>query len=157
MKTFLLIGIVVVTLSATCFQGASAQWKKARLTQYISYPDCCDDPNAADKEECEDYNACKYTGYFAFLKDRQTKDWVKNNNIISIHGKDSKYKLKTFELRKNGKTIQGKVYDKCDDKDCNNCCTKNAGKEKFLIDLETYTYRRFGQRDGIVEWRCVDC
>lgn len=128
------------------------------MTNYISYPECCDDPNAPDKDECEDYNGCKWAGQFAYVDGKKSLDWVKKNNILSVFGKDSsKLKLKTLELRKNGKTIKGIVYDRCDDSDCNGCCTKNAGKEKFLIDLEKYTYQRFGQSDGVIEWRCVDC
>lgn len=130
-------------------------WNKAVLTWYISWPD-------PGSEECVVYNGCEWAGYFAGLDGQQTEEWVSENNIISIHEKDwGKYKLKTFRLRQNGKSIDAVVYDMCSDDDCDGCCTKNAGETGFLIDVESYTCERLtGSKegcDGIVEWTCLNC
>ena len=127
-------------------------WNKANLTWYTSWPE-------PGSEECEDYNGCTWAGWFAGLEDQQTEEWVSEHNIIAIHEKDwDTYKLKTFRLRKNGYTIVAVVYDMCADSDCDGCCTKNAGKVGFLIDIESYTRARFNNYgSGTVEWTCLDC
>ena len=127
-------------------------WNKANLTWYTSWPE-------PGSEECEDYNGCTWAGWFAGLEDQQTEEWVSEHNIIAVHEKDwDTYKLKTFRLRKNGHTIDAVVYDMCSDSDCDDCCTKNAGKVGFLIDIESYTRARFNNYgSGIVEWTCLDC
>ena len=130
-------------------------WNKAVLTWYISWPD-------PGSEECIVYNGCEWAGYFAGLDGQQTEEWVSEHNIISIHEKDwGKYKLKTFRLRQNGKSIDAVVYDMCSDDDCDGCCTKNADETGFLIDVESYTCERLtGSKegcDGIVEWTCLNC
>ena len=127
-------------------------WNRAVLTWYTSWPE-------PGSEECEDYNGCTWAGWFAGLDDQQTEEWVSEHNIIAIHEKDwDTYKLKTFRLRKGGHTIDAVVYDKCADSDCDGCCTKNAGKVGFLIDIESYTRQRFNNYgSGIVEWTCLDC
>jgi len=127
-------------------------WNRAVLTWYTSWPE-------PGSEECEDYNGCTWAGWFAGLEDQQTEEWVSEHNIIAIHEKDwDTYKLKTFRLRKGGHTIDAVVYDKCADSDCDGCCTKNAGKVGFLIDIESYTRQRFNNYgSGIVEWTCLDC
>ena len=135
--------------------GADTVWNKAYLTWYISWPE-------PESEECIEYNGCEWAGYFAGLSDQQTEEWVSEHNIISIHEKDwKKYKLKTFRLRQNGKSLDAVVYDKCSDDDCDGCCTKNAGDLEFLIDVESYTCERLtGSKegcDGVVEWTCLDC
>lgn len=127
-------------------------WNKANLTWYTSWPE-------PGSEECEDYNGCTWAGWFAGLEDQQTEEWVSEHNIIAVHEKDwDTYKLKTFRLRKNGHTIDAVVYDMCADSDCDGCCTKNAGKVGFLIDIESYTRARFNNYgSGTVEWTCLDC
>ncbi len=129
-------------------------WNKANLTWYISWPD-------PGSEECVKYNGCQWAGYFAGISGQQTEEWVSQHNIISIHEKDwDKYKLKTFRLRQNGRTIDAVVYDKCADSDCDGCCTQNAGQLGFLIDIESYSCKRLvenGDCDGVVEWTCLDC
>lgn len=127
-------------------------WNKANLTWYTSWPE-------PGSEECEDYNGCTWAGWFAGLEDQQTEEWVSEHNIIAVHEKDwDTYKLKTFRLRKNGHTIDAVVYDKCADSDCDGCCTENAGKIGFLIDIESYTRARFNNYgSGTVEWICLDC
>lgn len=141
--------------SAAVEPVADTVWNKANLTWYISWPD-------PGSEECVVYNGCEWAGYFAGLPDQQTEEWVSEHNIISIHEKDwGKYKLKTFRLRQNGRTIDATVYDKCADSDCEGCCTQNAGELGFLIDIESYTCERLsGTKDGcdsVVEWTCLDC
>ena len=141
--------------SALAESTADTVWNKANLTWYISWPD-------PGSEECVVYNGCEWAGYFAGLPDQQTEEWVSEHNIISIHEKDwGKYKLKTFRLRQNGRTIDATVYDKCADSDCEGCCTQNAGELGFLIDVESYTCERLsGSKDGcdgVIEWTCLDC
>ena len=133
-------------------ESADTVWNRAALTWYTSWPE-------PGSEECEDYNGCTWAGWFAGLEDQQTEEWVSEHNIIAIHEKDwDTYKLKTFRLRKGGYTIDAVVYDKCADSDCDGCCTKNAGKIGFLIDIESYTRARFNNYgSGIVEWTCLDC
>jgi hypothetical protein len=131
--------------------GASATYRRANLTNFESYPD-------PDSEECREYNGCTWAGYFAFVNGRKPESWVRRNNIIAVHSRDAnRYKLKTFRLKKNGRTIDAKVYDMCADSDCNGCCTRNARSTGFLIDIEKYTMQRFGSGSGIVEWTCLDC
>ena len=137
---------VIPESSSAIESAADTVWNKANLTWYISWPD-------PGSEECVVYNGCEWAGYFAGLPDQQTEEWVSEHNIISIHEKDwGKYKLKTFRLRQNGRTIDATVYDKCADSDCEGCCTKNAGELGFLIDIESYTCC-----DGVIEWTCLDC
>ena len=134
---------------------ADTIWNKAYLTWYISWPD-------PGSEECVVYNGCEWAGYFAGLENQQTEQWVSEHNIISIHEKDwDKYKLKTFRLRQNGRTLDAVVYDMCSDSDCEGCCTQNAGDLGFLIDIESYSCERLSGKkdacDGVVEWICLDC
>ena len=131
---------------------ADTVWNRANLTWYTSWPE-------PGSEECEDYNGCTWAGWFAGLEEQQTEEWVSEHNIIDVREKDWKtYKLKTFRLRKNGHTIDATVYDMCSDSDCDGCCTENAGKIGFLIDIESYTRKRFNNYgSGIVEWTCLDC
>lgn len=141
--------------SSVATAQADTVWNKAVLTWYISWPD-------PGSEECIEYNGCEWAGYFAGLDDQQTEEWVSEHNIIAIHEKDWKqYKLKTFRLRQNGKSLDAVVYDVCSDDDCDGCCTKNAGDLGFLIDVESYTCERLtGSKegcDGVVEWTCLDC
>ena len=135
--------------------SADTVWNRAALTWYTSWPE-------PGSEECEDYNGCTWAGWFAGLEDQQTEEWVSEHNIIAIHEKDwNTYKLKTFRLRQNDRTIDAVVYDKCADSDCDGCCTKNAGELGFLIDIESYTCERLSGTkdgcDGVIEWTCLDC
>ena len=135
-------------------ESADTVWNRANLTWYTSWPE-------PGSEECEDYNGCTWAGWFAGLEDQQTEEWVSEHNIIAVHEKDwDKYKLKTFRLRQNGRTIDAVVYDMCSDDDCDGCCTENAGELGFLIDIESYSCKRLtanGDCDGVVEWVCLDC
>jgi hypothetical protein len=126
-------------------------FKRANLTNFESYP-------APDSEECREFNGCKWAGQFAALDGKQPLSWVKSHNIAAVHEKDfNKYKLKKLRLKKDGEQIDVTVYDMCSDSDCDGCCTKNAKKTGFLIDIEKFTKQRFGVDDGIVEWACLDC
>ena len=127
-----------------------AEWRNATLTWFESYPD----PNS---DECIIYNGCQWAGYFAFVNGKKPESWVRANNIIAVHERDSRYALKTFRLRQGSRTIDAVVYDKCADSDCNGCCTRNAAPTGFLIDVEKYTRERFGTGSGVVEWQCLDC
>jgi hypothetical protein len=81
-----------------------------------------------------------------------------SHNIAAVHSKDaSTYKLKTLRLRQGSKQIDVVVYDMCADSDCKGCCTANSRSTGFLIDVEKYTAQRFGTRDGVVDWACLDC
>ena len=135
-------------------ESADTAWNKANLTWYTSWPD-------PGSEECIEYNGCTWAGYFAGVDGQQTEEWVSEHNIIAVHEKDwDKYKLKTFRLRQNGRTIDAVVYDMCSDDDCDGCCTENAGELGFLIDIESYSCKRLtanGDCDGVVEWVCLDC
>ena len=138
-------------LGGTTATSGTGEWRSANLTWYESYPD----PNS---EECVKYNGCTWAGQFAALDGVQPESWVKANNIASVHSKDfDLYKLKTLRLRKGTAQIDVVVYDECADSDCDGCCTANSAETGFLIDLESYTADRFGVRDGIIEFRCVDC
>ena len=94
--------------------------------------------------------------------DRLYVSWYSGDDDIYFKYKsaDGAYKQKTLRLRQNGRTIDAVVYDMCSDSDCNGCCTQNAGDLGFLIDIESYSCKRFttnGDCDGVVEWTCLDC
>ncbi len=131
--------------------GVISEWQQANLTHFTSYPD-------PGSEECIEYNGCMWAGYFAALPDQQTEQWVMDHNIAAVHSKDFEtYELKTLRLRVGSDEIDVVVYDMCSDDDCSGCCTANSAQTGFLIDIEEYTYQRFGHGDGIVEWACLDC
>jgi hypothetical protein len=130
--------------------GDGLTWRKANLTWFTSYPD-------PGSEECIEFNGCTWAGQFAFAG-KQSKSWVMSHNIAAVHSKDANtYKLKTLRLRKGGKQIDVTVYDMCADSDCSGCCTANSRSTGFLIDIESFTADRFGVRDGVVDWACIDC
>jgi hypothetical protein len=130
--------------------GGGLTWRKANLTWFTSYPD-------PGSEECIKYNGCTWAGQFAFAG-KQSESWVMSHNIAAVHSKDaSTYKLKTLRLRQGAKQIDVTVYDMCADSDCSGCCTANSRSTGFLIDIEKYTAERFGTRDGVVDWACLDC
>jgi hypothetical protein len=130
--------------------GSGLTWRKANLTWFESYPD-------PGSEECIEFNGCTWAGQFAFAG-KQSPSWVMSHNIAAVHSKDANtYKLKTLRLRQGSKQIDVTVYDMCADSDCSGCCTQNSRSTGFLIDVEKYTAQRFGTREGIVEWACLDC
>ena len=151
--------------------GAGGPWQSATATWYTSYPECCTNPNAADKSECQYYSGCKYQGMFAAFDDKKPESWVAANNIAAFFQAPnsrnraewgSKWKNKKVEVRNpsTGKTMVVTVVDTCDDGDCSGCCTANANKNGGnLLDLESHTARRFYGGTPVdlqrVEWRLV--
>jgi hypothetical protein len=132
--------------------GAALTWRPAEMTNFTSYPD----PGSA---ECIQFSGCKYEGMFAaFGSEVKSMQWVMDHNIAAVHEKDfDNYVGKTLRLRQDGKMIDVVVYDECADTDCNGCCTRNADRNGgFLIDIEIFTFMRFGVPEGPIEWACLD-
>jgi hypothetical protein len=142
----------------TSIDSSTLAFQWANATNYTSYPD-------PGSEECILFNGCEWAGYFAAVEGQQTEEWVEAHNIVAFFsaGDDNAgfdtYALKRLRLRKNGAELDVIVYDTCGDSDCDGCCTQNATQNGYstLIDLESYTYARFGQGDGPIEWACLDC
>lgn len=144
-KAWQLVGVCRVDVVSKSDCGGP--WYSSALTNYESYPE----PRS---DECTLYNGCKWAGWFYGLPDRQPESWVIENNIVAVHAKDWKWLgMKTINLRQGDKRITAKVYDACDDSDCNGCCTANLAGAGFLIDIEKYTMSRFGSGSGIVEFQ----
>jgi len=141
------------------------------FTTYQSYPKCCpSSPNydpTASTTECGDYSGCKYIGMLAGYVTTANPDgyksinFVETNNLVAFYDNSDKTGsnwFKTYALRTIGvkKTINGIVYhfnatiaDTCGNSDCNNCCSKNAGSNGYLVDMEYYTVlRNFGTIDA---------
>lgn len=153
--------------------GGGGEWKTALATHFTSYPACCKDSPVydpkADKTECDDNSGCKYMGKFAAVSGVKPFDWVKTNNIAAMFelGQTpsswaSKFKNKRVMVRdpKSGKTVTADVLDRCDDGDCDNCCTTNAKQGGgTLVDLEWHTASRLWggkPRDTAqVQWKFV--
>lgn len=145
---------------------AKGEWRKARNTFYNSYPACCPksptyDPKAG-KGECGDYSGCKWMGQFAY-GGTKSYDYVKSNNIVAFFDKGAKgagaLGGKQIRLRKNGKEFTATVLDTCGDSDCSNCCSANAAKTGYLVDIEAETCKRVlgstGACSGEIEWQPV--
>ncbi len=87
-----------------------------------------------------------------------SKSWVASHNICAVHSKDfPTLKLRTLRVTQGTRSIDCQVLDECADSDCSGCCTKNAGKNGYLIDMEEATSKRFGVGSGTVTWTCLDC
>jgi hypothetical protein len=126
-------------------------WHQARMTEFTSYPD-------PGSDECVKFSGCEYEGEFAALDGQQSQEWVMMHNILAVHSRDfDMYKLKTLRLRSGDHHIDAVVYDECADKDCDGCCTRNASKTGYLIDVESYTAARFGVNDETIDWACLNC
>jgi hypothetical protein len=134
----------------------------ARWTYYESYPRCCPhcgnyDPHAP-KDECEDDSGCDYCGDFAD-DTHESLNWVKNNNIVSFFdaanpGESAwrrKYAGKKVKVTRGSVSFIATVKDTCADSDCKGCCTKNAGKYGFVVDMEYYTVLRYFGKTDIVD------
>ncbi len=145
-------------------------WQSAAATWYISYPPCCSDPRA-DQKECAENNGCAYQGVFAGTSKRMSKRWVERNNIAAVfqvpdHKNqlewDFKWKGKKIEIKNEyGRKMIVNVLDTCKDSDCKGCCTQNANTGGgTLVDLEINTATRFwgpGAIPGLktIQWRLV--
>lgn len=138
-------------VDARIIDEGNLEWRRARLTYFTSYPD-------PGSEECQEFNGCKWAGYFEYVDGQKSESWVMSHNIAAVHSRDGDmYALKTLRVKDGDRAIDVTVYDVCSDSDCNGCCTRNAAETGFLIDLESYTAERFGTYDGLVDWACIDC
>jgi hypothetical protein len=147
-------------------------------TWYTSYAACCPkNPNyskSADKKECTDYSACSYPGAFAGLEKSISIGEVERRNIVAYFSeagqkgdskkaqswwdKNAKGKKVIIKHPTTGKTLTCEVLDTCGNKDCGNCCSKQAKKGGgTLIDLEINTAKRFyGSKiedELIIDWK----
>ncbi|HXU83810.1 MAG TPA: hypothetical protein VN914_20590, partial [Polyangia bacterium] len=124
--------------------SSNLTWKTASKTYYTSYP-------APGSEECIVYSGCQYQGEFQECSQRKSKEWVMAHNIVAFFPL-GKMGLHDLCLKSGSKTIRVTVFDTCGDNDCNGCCTDNKGSADALIDLESYTNKRFGVADGRIQW-----
>jgi hypothetical protein len=145
-----------------------AGYTAASWTTYTSYAACCQDspnydPNA-DTTECDLYNACAYTGDFAYIG-HQSYEYVSTNNLVaffSTHGDNASYGNQQIRvlMPSSGQTVDALVADTCGDSDCNGCCTTNAQPSGYLVDMEYWTVvNNFGAdavASGQVCWKLVD-
>ena len=116
---------------------------------YTSYP-------KPGSKEWDEYSGGKYLGLFAYIKGKQSEEWVKSNNIAAVfnskNGRNDAEMRKNYagkdiwiRNKKNGNCMKVKIVDTCGDGDCRGCCTRNANKSTsgMLIDLEKYTAKKF--------------
>lgn len=121
-------------------------WSTARKTEYESHPE----PGST---ECVEYNGCTWAGQFAACPGTQkTERWVSERDIAAVFPAFDSLELHRLCIRSGGKTMLVTVYDRCNDADCNGCCTAAKGSQPLLIDLEKHTADRFGVADGTIEW-----
>jgi len=147
--------------------GCEAGWTPASWTWYKSYAACCPenpnyDPNA-DNSECELYNACQWSGYFAYVDGKKPYSWVANTDIIaffSSYGDNAAYGNKRLRMKINTTVVEAEVLDTCGDSDCNGCCTRNSQPSGYLLDMEENTVvRYFGYLNaayGQICWQIAD-
>jgi hypothetical protein len=146
----LAIGLFAICAVPSLAQSCEAEWHKAALTNYESYP-------ASDSEECVAYNGCTWAGQFYGIDGKQSEEWVAEHNIVAVHLKDWDWLgMKVLRLRQGGRKIEVRAIDACSDADCDGCCTKNLGGDGYLIDIEKSTMRRFGSGEGVVEFQVCD-
>jgi hypothetical protein len=136
-------GMPISTL--TC-DSPGLVWHTANKTNYTSYPV----PGSA---ECIQYNGCFWQGKFNTCGDNlvKTKAWVMSHNIIALFPLKN-YGLHAICLKAGGKTLEVTAYDTCGDSDCSGCCTQNKGSADALVDIESFTNKRFGVGDGKIMW-----
>jgi hypothetical protein len=152
-------------------------WKSAMATYYNSYPLCCSDPTA-DQKECDQNNGCAYQGMFkAFGDERKSRTWVQDNNIAAVFQVPDHKNIKEWDTKWKGRKLEIKneygvqmivnVLDTCKDSDCmdskgKGCCTTNAkAGGGTLVDLEFNTANRFWGAGAIpgmktIQWRLVE-
>jgi hypothetical protein len=100
-----------------------------------------------------------YEGQFAACSQTEPKAWVMSHNIVAVFPNLTKasngiaaLKLHDLCLKSGSKTIVVTAIDECGDSDCGGCCTQNKGSKEELIDVESYTNKRWGVADGAIEW-----
>jgi hypothetical protein len=158
------------TCAANTGEGAPDK-ARASFTYYQSYPMCCPDSPNYDPdystEECDDYSGCKYMGDLAAFQTEENPDgyvsfeYVETHNLVAFYddndpkGKNwsKNYANKTIQITKeyNGKVhvFNASIADTCGNRDCHNCCTKNAKPSGYLVDMEYYTLmNNFGTTDA---------
>ena len=74
-----------------------------------------------------------------------------SHNIIALFPLKN-YGLHAICIKSGSKTLEVTAYDTCGDSDCNGCCTANKGGADALVDIESYTNKRFGAGDGRIQW-----
>lgn len=139
----------------------------AGFTYFESWPRCCKkspnyDPHAP-KDECDDYEGCRYMGKFEATGDhRMELSEVKKKDIVSFYDAEhphdncdnenpyweSHYKMKRIKLTKGSVSFEATIYDTCCDGNCEadgGCCTRNK-KGRYLVDVEYYT---------VSTWHCA--
>merc|ERR1711948_182224 len=78
-----------------------------------------------DNSECELYNACQWSGYFAYVNGKQPYEWVASTDIIaffSSYGDNSAYGNKRLRMKVNNTVVEAEVLDTCGDSDCKPQC-----------------------------------
>jgi hypothetical protein len=81
----------------------------------------------------------------------KTKAWVMSHNIIALFPLGN-YGLHNICIKSGTKTLEVTAYDSCGDSDCNGCCTDNKRGADALVDIESYTDKKFGVGDGRIMW-----
>jgi hypothetical protein len=121
-------------------------WKTANKTNYTSYPV----PGSA---ECIQYNGCFWQGKFNTCGDYlvKSKAWVMTHNIVALFPLGN-LGLHNLCIKSGTKTLEVTAYDTCGDSDCGGCCTANRKGADALIDIESYTNKKFGVGDGRIMW-----
>jgi len=120
-------------------------WHSANKTNFTSYP-------APGSEECIKFSGCEFEGQFASCSGVKSKAWVQSHNIVAVFPDRRKLNLHDLCLKSGSKTIVVTVYDECGDQDCDGCCTENKGNAEELIDIESFTDKRWGVPDGRIQW-----
>ncbi|HEY2728648.1 MAG TPA: hypothetical protein VGK52_01830 [Polyangia bacterium] len=121
-------------------------WKTGSKTNFTSYP-------TPGSEECIKYSGCQYEGQFAGCDKTEPLTWVMSHDIVAAFPDFTALKLHDLCLKSSaGKTIVVTVLDMCADSDCGGCCTENKGTATELIDVESFTDKRWGVPDGPIQW-----
>jgi len=121
-------------------------WKTGSKTNFTSYP-------APGSEECIKYSGCQYEGQFAGCDKTEPLTWVMAHDIVAAFPDFTALRLHDLCLKSStGKTIVVTVLDTCGDSDCGGCCTENRGTATELIDVESFTDKRWGVPDGPIQW-----
>eukprot|EP01104_Vermistella_antarctica_P000552 TRINITY_DN10705_c0_g1_i1.p1 TRINITY_DN10705_c0_g1~~TRINITY_DN10705_c0_g1_i1.p1 ORF type:complete len:439 (-),score=120.94 TRINITY_DN10705_c0_g1_i1:50-1366(-) len=145
--------VVVLVMACVLLLASSAMAANqiAEVTWYTSYAECCPenanyDPSA-DTNECDNYNACQWSGDFAALG-HKSYEYVSTHNIVAFYDNadpdgefyQEKYAGRMIRLTQGDVTFDAIIGDTCGNSDCDGCCAKNADQDTgFLVDLEVNT------------------